>query len=244
MTTGPKEQETSTSVTYELAAINLNIGARLQLVTQQTNRPQHYFASLIGYLADVAVLVRTPTENGLSVAFQEGEPLTVRVFSDVHVYSFKTFVDRVLLSPFPCLYLAFPRTVSGTVLRKAMRVKVNIAAQVTRAVPGEPPTTETATVSLTNLSIIGGLVESESKLGEVKEEMEISFAFVAGPGAQEVRITTRAAIRNLVAPKAIGGRQSNLYAHGVEFINLESTDQIMLQNLVYEAFVGSRQSVV
>jgi len=32
-------------------------------------------------------------ENGLSVRFEVAEPLTVRVFTGVHVFSFATFVD-------------------------------------------------------------------------------------------------------------------------------------------------------
>jgi c-di-GMP-binding flagellar brake protein YcgR len=241
MPKGSIPQQSDTPSSFDLDAIHLQIGSKLQLTTEQSSRPP-YFATLIGYLTGAAVLVRTPTENGLSVAFHEGEPLTVRVFSDIHVYSFKTFVDRVLVSPFPCLCLAFPKTVSGVALRKAMRVKVDIPAQVTRPAAGAPP--QTSAVSLTNLSIVGAQVESELKLGEIQDEIEISFAFVSRTGHQEVKVKTFAAIRNLKAPKADSSGQRNRYTHGVEFLKLDPTEQVMLQNLIYEAFMGDRKSVV
>jgi c-di-GMP-binding flagellar brake protein YcgR len=242
MPKGSTPQNSDTPASFELDAIHLQIGARLQLITEQSGRPQNYFATLVGYLAGAAVLVRTPTENGLAVAFHEGEPLTVRVFAGIHVYSFKTFVDRILVSPFPCLCLAFPKMVSGVALRKAMRVKVNIPAQATRSVTGEAP--QSGAVSLTNLSIVGALVESELQLGQVQEEIEISFTFVTQPGDREVTVRTRAAIRNLRAPKADSSGQPGLYTHGVEFLNLEPTERVMVQNLIYEAFVSDRKSVV
>jgi|SRR5882757_4675175 len=228
--------------TYDLASINLAIGTRVQLITEQSGRPQQYFATLIGFLAGVAVLVRTPAEGGLSIPFQKSEPVTVRVFSGLHVYSFASFVERVQVSPFPCLYLGYPSAVTGMAIRKAMRVKVDIPAQATPAASGEP--LPASAVSLTDLSAIGGLVEADMKLGNVNDEIGISFAFIARPGDRQVQINARATIRNLREPKPTSSEKPGRYAHGVEFVNLDPTEQAMLQNLVYEAFLGVRQSVV
>lgn len=178
-------------------------------------------------------------ENGLSVPFQEGEQLSVRVFSGIQVYSFKTSVNRTLSSPFPCLYLAFPRTVIGTPLRKAIRVKVDIPVQVTRSTAGEAPKTDTG--SLTNLSVTGGRIESEMKLGDVQDEIEISFTFVDQPEHREVRINARAIIRNLNAPKPDSSQKPSPYAHGIEFIHLNPNELAKLQILIYDAVVASRQ---
>jgi len=237
-----KQSPSETPPTYDLAAINLQIGSRLQLVTERTNARQSYFATLIGYLAGEAVLVRTPMERGLSIPFQEGEPLTVRVFSGVQVFSFATFVDRISVSPFPCLYLKFPQAVSGTTLRKAMRVKVDLRAHATRSPTGESPQTEA--VSLTNLSVAGGLIESEMPLGAMGDKIEVSFAFVVQSGDREVQIKAQAVIRNVKPPKTGPSQQGSRYVHGVEFVDLGPTDQAMLQNLVFEAVVAGRQLAV
>jgi c-di-GMP-binding flagellar brake protein YcgR len=237
----PKESEQTKAEappTFDLASINLQIGTRVQLITERTSRPQQYFATLIGYLAGAAVLVRTPAEGALTVPFQESEPLMVRVFSDVHVYSFRTFVERIQISPFPCLYLAYPSAVTGIAIRKAMRVKVDIPAQAIAS--GEPP--QTSDVSLTDLSVAGGMIESDTKLGNVQDEIGISFTFIARPGDREIQIDARAIIRNLREPKPTASQKPGRYAHGVEFVNLDPTQQVTLQTLVYEAFVGVRQS--
>jgi len=240
MTEDSKQIKPGASPNYDLASISLQIGTRVQLITEQTSQSRRYFAVLIGYLTGAAVLVRTPTEGTLTVPFKEGEPLTVRVFAGVHVYSFRTVVERVQLIPFPCLYLRYPREVSGVAIRKAMRAQIEIPAQATAATAGDE-TPQTSPVSLSNLSASGGLVQSETKLGNVQDEIGISFAFVARPGEPEVQISTRATIRNLSEPKPSSPQQPARYAHGVEFVGLDPTEQALLQILVYESVVGLRQ---
>jgi len=121
---------------------------RLQLFVDRTSHRQQYFTTLIGYVPGEAILVMTPTENGLSAPFKQGEPLTVRAFSGVNVFH----SGRPLINvsrPLACLHLAFPKAVSGTALRKAMRIKVSLPGKVTRSIVGEPP--RTSDVSVTNV---------------------------------------------------------------------------------------------
>jgi c-di-GMP-binding flagellar brake protein YcgR len=225
----------------DLARINLQIGARLQLIARRAGQPRNFFATLIGFVEGETVLVKTPTENGLPVQFQEGNPLTVRAFTGVQVFSFETLVDRTLASPFHCLYLRFPHAVVGTPLRKAIRVKVDLPGQASLSVPDGSVRTDT--VFVTDLSLSGGLIESEGELGQVGGEIDLAFAFVAQPGNSEMRINARGTIRNLKAHKD-PSKKDRKFSHGVEFARLDEAEEAKLRNLIFDAVVGNRQSVV
>jgi len=238
----PSRQPAEPAPACDLTAINIQIGTKLQLISDRTGRPLHHFATLIGFLAGEAVLVKTPTENGALVPFREGERLTARVFSGLNVYTFATNVERVQSTPLHCLYLAFPRTVTGTALRKAIRVRTDLKGTASKATAGEPAPDEE--ISLSNLSIAGASFDSQGKLGEPGEQITLSFTFLVQPGDCQVQFKTRATIRNLKAPKPGSAASPGAYAHGVEFLDLEPTEQIKLQNFLYESVVAGRQTIV
>ncbi len=124
---------------YELPRTNLQIGSRLQLIAKRSGQARNYFATLIGYIETEGVLVKTPREHGLTVLFREGEPISVRAFTGLQVYSFETHVSRILVTPFHGLYLGFPRAVTGTRLRKSDTGQAQDIRYGFSSLPGEPP---------------------------------------------------------------------------------------------------------
>ena len=135
--------------------MHLQVGGRLQFITYRTVKPIQHFSSLIGYIKDEYIIVKTPVENGLPISLDVGEKLTIRVFAGMNVCSFACTVLRIFARPMNYLHLSFPTTIQGTSLRASMRVKVNLAAQVTGAAPDAQP----IACSLVNISVTGVLVE-------------------------------------------------------------------------------------
>jgi c-di-GMP-binding flagellar brake protein YcgR len=136
---------------FGFEAMNLQVGVRLQLIIHRRIKPVPHFSTLIGYLRDEYLIVKTPLENGTPIGLVEGEPVTVRVFSGTNVCSFACTVERVFDRPLLYVHLSFPDTIKGTSLRAAMRVKVDLRAQVL------PARADAAAVdcSLTNVSVNG-----------------------------------------------------------------------------------------
>jgi hypothetical protein len=87
----------------------------------------------------------------------------------------------VFLAPLYYVHLSFPQAIQGTDLREALRVKVNIPAQVTASQAGGEKAAVAA--SLTNLSITGALIQAQQWLGGVADVVGVSFAFLAQPGS-------------------------------------------------------------
>lgn len=222
---------------YEFEAMNLQVGGRLQFITHRQVRPVQHFSTLVGWVKDEYLIVRIPMEHGAPIPLVEGERLTIRVFSGVNVCSFACTVERVFARPVLYAHLSFPTSIQGTSLRTAMRVKVEIPAQVTGAHSGAP-----ANCTLVNLSVTGALIEAPRKLPS-EDEVMLQFTLVAPPGNQEVKVHTRAAIRNVNTLERTSG-QHELLTYGVQFIDLDPVHYTLLQNLTYEALLADRQKIV
>jgi c-di-GMP-binding flagellar brake protein YcgR len=222
---------------YEFEAMNLQVGGRLQFITHRQVRPVQHFSTLVGWVKDEYLIVRIPMEHGAPIPLAEGERLTIRVFSGVNVCSFPCTVERVFARPLLYAHLSFPSSIQGTSLRTAMRVKVEIPAQVTGAQSGAP-----ANCTLVNLSVNGALVEAPRKL-PADDEVMLQFTLVAPPGNLEVKVRTRAAIRNVNALQPTS-EQHAVFTYGVQFIDLDPVHYTLLQNLTYEALLADRQKIV
>jgi c-di-GMP-binding flagellar brake protein YcgR len=224
---------------FEFEAMNLQVGVRLQLITQRALKPVQYFSTLVGYVRDEYLIVKVPVVNGTPVGLVEGERITIRVFSGMHVCSFACTVERVFDRPLLYVHLSFPDAIQGTSLRTAMRVKVDIPAQVVAARPDAPA----IGCSLTNVSVNGARIEALRRLPEEAGEITLEFAVVPATYDREVQVRVCAAVRNVTTLR----RESDgveVFAYGVQFLDLNPVHHSMLQNLTYEVLLTDRQNIV
>ncbi|MGK5042986.1 flagellar brake protein [Janthinobacterium sp. GB1R12] len=226
---------------FEFEAMNLQVGGRIQFITHRTIKPIQHFSTVIGYVKDEYLIVKIPMENGASIVLNEGDKLTIRVFSGVTVCSFACSVLRIFGRPLNYVHLSFPDTIQGTSLRTAMRVKVDIPAQLSyRDVAAVP-------VFIVNLSVSGALIEAPSMLTPDDEGVALSFTLLVQPNKHQMRVNTRARIQNVSVGKPSNGHAADvaeIYTYGVQFIDLEPTHYTLLQNLTYEALIADRQKIV
>lgn len=236
MTSRPPPGEAKTQE-YEFEQMNLQVGGRIQFITHRTIKPVQHFSTLIGWVKDEYLIVRIPIENGAAIALNDGDKLTIRVFSGVNVCSFSTTVLRIFPRPLFYVHLTFPSSIQGTSLRAAMRVKVDIPAQVTCELGS-------TSVFLVNLSVSGALIESPKRLTEDGSHVALSFYLIAQPGNRQVRINADAKIRNINIVKPAAADKPEVFTYGVQFIDLDPVHYTMLQNLTYEALIADRQKIV
>lgn len=146
-------------------------------------------------MKDEYLIVKIPMENGASIVLNEGDKLTIRVFSGVTVCSFSCSVLRLFGRPLNYVHLSFPDAIQGTSLRTAMRVKVEIPAQLSyRDVAAVP-------VFIVNLSVTGALIEAPSMLTPDDEGVALSFTLLVQPNKHQMRVNTRARIQNVSVGK-------------------------------------------
>lgn len=223
---------------FEFEAMNLQVGGRIQFITHRTIKPVQHFSTLIGYVRDDYLIVKIPLDSGAPISLTEGDKLTIRVFSGVTVCSFAASVLRVFGRPMNYVHLSFPTLIQGTSLRAAMRVKVDIPAQLSCEDGSN------VSVFLVNLSVSGALIESPRRLDEGQTSVGLRFILIAQPGNHQVRIDTRASIQNVNTGKSSTASQADVYTYGVQFTSLDPVHYTMLQNLTYEALIADRQKIV
>jgi hypothetical protein len=229
-----KLEQPATQGEFAFDDMGLHVGARLQIqIPFRPNAPQ-YLSTLIGYVKDEYLILKTPFENGLSVTLPQESTLAVRVLSGVHVFAFSGIVRRVFLAPLFYIHLSFPDRITGTVVRKALRASVALPVAVTGAA-GDAAAAIDGRFS--NLSATGGFIEAPTALGEGEHRLHLSFAFRVHPGNREVKIETDATIRNV---RALGASSGGVFGHGVRFEGLGEDEMIMIQNLVYQALTENR----
>ncbi len=230
--------------TIPFEEMNLQVGTRLQIMVVRDQKPAQYFTTLIGYVKDEYMLVKIPTEHSVLMSFHEGEKLTIRVFTGVKVCSFNTFVERVFMHPYFYAHLSFPKAVRAASLRMAMRVKVDLPATITPGKSGAGGEgAEKLPVRIDNLSITGALLEAAKEVGQKDDMVVLSFALQIQPGNHEVPISAQARIRNTGVRKAAPGKP-DVHVCGVQFVTLDATQEMALQNLTYEAQIGDRHKLV
>jgi c-di-GMP-binding flagellar brake protein YcgR len=222
---------------YEFEQMNLQVGGRIQFITHRTIKPIQHFSTIIGWVKDEYMIVKVPFEGGAPIAVNEGDKLTIRVFSGVNVCSFSAMVQRVFGRPLCYAHLSFPAKIQGTSLRSAMRVRVEIPAQlICRGI--------STSVFLVNLSVSGALIESLGRLETDESTVDLSFTLVAQPGNREVLVNTQATIRNISVTKPATTGKEEVFTYGVQFVDLDPTHYTLLQNLTYEALIADRQKIV
>jgi len=236
MSSTPPPAEAKTQE-YEFEQMNLQVGGRIQFITHRTIKPIQHFSTLIGWVKDEYLIVKVPIENGAPIALNDGDKLTIRVFSGVNVCSFSCTVQRIFPRPLFYVHLTFPTSIQGTSLRAAMRVKVDIPAQVSAP-------SGTTSVFLVNLSVSGALIESPKRLPEDEALVGLSFYLIAQPGNRQVRINPNATIRNINVVKPASADKPEVFTYGVQFVDLDPMHYTMLQNLTYEALIADRQKIV
>ena len=218
--------------------MHLQVGGRLQLITHRGMKPLQHFSSLIGWIKDEYLIVKVPQDQGAPIALADGEKLTIRVFSGVNVCSFHASVERVFPRPVNYMHISFPSQIQGTSLRGAMRVKVDIPAQISgRQAPAS------ANVFLVNLSVTGALVESRRKLPMEEDVICLHFTLIAQPGNRQVIITTEGRVRNVQQVRS-EREQADVYAYGIQFTELAPDHFALIQNLTYAAMIADRHKIV
>ena len=223
---------------YEFEQMNLQVGGRIQFITHRTVKPVQHFSTVIGWVKDEYMIVKVPFENGAPIAVNDGDKLTIRVFSGVNVCSFAAIVQRVFGRPLFYAHLSFPEKIQGTSLRTAMRVRVDIPAQLNCDATGS------VSVFLVNLSVSGALIESKRPLESGDAVVGLSFTLIAQPGNRQVLVNAQASIRNINVIKPATADKAEVFTYGVQFVNLDPTHYTLLQNLTYEALIADRQKIV
>jgi c-di-GMP-binding flagellar brake protein YcgR len=222
--------------TIEFEDMNLQVGVRLQIMASQATNPTVHYTTLIGFVSGEYLLLKIPQENA---AMHAGDSVIVRVFSGVSVFTFGSKVESVVTAPRAFMLLAFPTAIQKVGLRKAVRVKANLPVKIKSA--QDPTSFKMATLS--DISMSGALVSTVRPLGTAGDLIDIEFTLRDQASNRDVTITTTASIRSVqqsAGSTADGATFHTVYSHGINFHDIDASEQVILQNFVYETLLIHR----
>ena len=227
---GAMEKSLPVPQIVELLDLKIGIGDTVQLQDVSSDR-QRYFVRMIGFLNKRSVLVSHPRQEDKLSYIKEGTGFLLRGFAGTKTYEFNTNVIGVCLVPYPYLHLAFPAKVRSINMRGAVRIKLKLVCSIDALETG----TKTPAI-IEDMSISGARVQAARPFGKVGEEVTISLRLQLGEESQVFMIA--AMIRN-VHQELDAQAGSEVYMHGMEFIQTQSMDLTMLQNYIYKFMLES-----
>jgi len=223
-------------------AMNLQVGGKLQLLITRDIKQVQLFSNLIGYVKDEYLLVQIPMDGSTPASIREGEKVTMRVFSGVHVCWFDTAVVRTFPPPYSFMHVTYPREIYGTPLRTAVRVKVDIPAKA--QLPMANGDGSEFDISLQDLSVAGARVKAASEIPESAELIELIFPVSIQVSAFTIEVRAHAKVRNRSGQIVPDSINPYVYSYGVEFVQLEATHQLAVQSFIYERLAEDWRSLV
>ncbi len=224
---------------FPFEAMNLKVGDRLQAQVPAKVSTERCSVRLIGFVQAQSILVTAPVAtNGARLQLIEGDALVMRVFSSQNAFGFACDIQRVCKLPYNYMHLSFPHEVQGTVIRKSARVRAKIIAKVF----AERESSGEITGVISNLSANGALLDARRSTAEVGDTIRLNFRLKLHN--IETTLDLRAVVRAVIEDEALKQSGTTLAHFGLEFVDMQPNDQMLLQSMVYQKMIEQPQSIV
>lgn len=230
------QAENSGLQAVEFDDLSLQPGAKLQLFTHRGRSPVQHISSLVGMESNEYLLLRLPRIQGSVMTCYDGEKLTLRVFSGTMICNFDVSVIQTFYHPLNCLCVSYPRKIQVKKIRREMRIRVDMEAKLKRQA------NQDIAVRLANLSATGCQLRVDKEVGEVNDQFSLCFDLPLPGDELPSNIAVNAKIRNIIDDN-INADNSPAYLVGLEFLDVDSTAQLMIRHYVYEGLLDRRQSI-
>ena len=224
---------------FPFEAMNLKVGDRLQAQLPVKVSSERCTVRLIGFMHGQSLLVTAPVlADGSRVQLLEQDTLVMRVFSSQNAFGFACDIQRICKLPYHYMHLSFPKEVQGTVIRKSARVRAKIIAKVFTEQGGD---VELAGV-ISNLSANGALLDARRSTAHVGDAIRLNFRLKLHN--IETSLALRAVVRAVMEEEASKQGSTALAHFGLEFVDMQPNDQMLLQSMVYQKMIEEPQSLV
>lgn len=184
---------------------------------------------IIGHSPGRSLIITAPTINGKMPLLRENQRFVIRMLQDSKVYGFESSLLKFYSAPYPHVHLSHPEEVESIVVRGSRRVSTEQVVSV------KDTKNKDIKSGMLNTSSTGALLQSKTQLGELGDEVKISAEFNICGIQKYLRLS--AIIRNIISPEENDNQNSD-YRHGVEFIDMNDDQKLVVHAYVYEQIVA------
>ncbi|MDB5972946.1 MAG: uncharacterized protein JWQ90_5396 [Hydrocarboniphaga sp.] len=207
--------------------------AQLQFASEDS--AMRYSARVIGQIPGVSILVTTPMQNGAARLVRVGQEFVVRCFSKDRALAFTSRTLKSNIQPYPYLHLSYPDEHEQVLLRSARRVNVQLSGQVQRTGDGVGEHWGTPQqILLSDASATGAMLQAEQSLGDVGERLRLTLQFPIERMAEQ-----GAVVEGFIRIVYEDDPAAKRYRYGIEFTDMEPTQELVLRAYVYEQLLGA-----
>jgi len=222
----------------EKVDFKVKLGDHIQLQFIPADGRDRLSASVIGHSPGRSLIISAPKSGTGLPILREGQLFVIRMLQGNKVYGFESSVLKYYTTPYPHVHLNQPSEVESIVVRGSRRVN----AQHVVSVQKEDSTDDSISATMLNTSVSGALLQTDTALGQLGDKLDISVELLVAGFQKYIRIT--GIIRNVSTPadrEAQNDDEEEAYRYGMEFIELDEEDQIILHAYVHEQIVNQME---
>ena len=186
---------------------------------------------VIGVAPNHTLFVMLPLVDGRPLALEPGEQLEVVAIASRTVFLFVCTVDAVCTLPFPYLVLSEPGAIRRLRVRRSVRVPVRLAVRYATVATMTTGATGSAYEGLGvthDISPLGMSLAVPAALGQPGDHVHVAFRIRTDGVNLDIEVV--AVLRSVQTAQVHDG----LTVHGLEFGQLEPTQQLALKCFVLE----------
>lgn len=222
----------------EKVDFKVKLGDQIQLQFIPADDRDRLNAKVIGHTPGRSLIISAPTSGSGLPLLREGQLFVIRMLQGSKIYGFESSMLKYYTLPYPHVHLSQPDEVESIVVRGSRRVSAQHVVSVQKE-----SSTDAIPSTMLNTSVSGALLQTDTSLGELGHKLNISVEFVVAGFQKYIRIT--GIIRNVSTPTDRDSQddteENELYRYGMEFIDLDEEDQIILHAYVHEQIVNQME---
>ncbi len=209
----------------------VNLGDPVQLQYIPENGRERLNARVIGHAPNKSLIVTVPRTSGQLPLLNENQAFVVRMLQGNNVYGFESSILKYYSIPYPHIHLRHPKDVECITVRSSRRVETEMIVSVKT----EHNPDKILSISMLNTSATGALLQTKDTLGALNDKLEISIELVIVNIKKYLRIN--AVVRNISTPEDRDNADDRLNKYGVEFLDLQDEQILIINAYVYEHIV-------
>lgn len=201
-------------------------GLRIKLVVANAAASNSLACQYIGSFAPHTLLVATPA--GIPAAnLRAGAKVAVSLASPTGIVTFSSSIRAIALEPYPLMHLEYPTTLQVRNVRSAVRVGVEVLAQVTNLYADDH--LEMYPARILDMSVGGMKLGAAASLGDIGDELAVHVRLSVDDIAREILLTGTIRTSSATQNRADG----NVNTYGIEFTQLDEDKRVLLYAFVF-----------
>jgi len=184
----------------------------------------------VGCLRPHAVLVAVPASAGGST-LRVGAKVAASLVTGTGIVNFISQVEAFNSAPFPHVFLTYPTAINMRNVRAAVRVDVDIPAQVANL--DALDMVEMQSGQIIDMSVLGLKLGSTTALGAIGDELAIHMRLAFEDIVRDVTVSGKIRAQTETQIEVAASPATFPFVLGVEFMPLEEDKRVLLHAYVF-----------